>query len=484
MGEHSALDLKAPTIREVLPGQPDGLLPASALKSELTISVPMWDNLPPANAHDTLMFEWRRQNTTDPFLLLKEYTINGPLSVADFPLSLVIEASKFDGFEGVFQFRYGVSTYNGGTIDYSAIVPLVIDRTPPYGSDYPEQLVADTLQITDAYFESAGNLFFCQIPNYSDRGEGDQVAYYWVANELPDDVSLLQPIDVIDVPSTMKLVFTRSQIEAVGNHTCYAVYVLLDKAGNPSRIGASAAIEVTLVDPGLPYPQVLEASGSGSTSTLVVINAADGVTIKVPKEAVILDGETLKASWGERNKPGFFEGVIAVQPEDKRVLAVPKEYIPQQMGHSIPVRYSVKTLVGNNTLSQLLTVNVSMVPGKQMPYGQCASTSVSFASYPDTGLEVKLVTRWFLIMPGQHVCIWAAGVPAARADARFKILDNVEVTAAHIEAGFITATMTKEQVSAFKVPSEFKILTSYSFDGGITWIDENDSPSFTMSLLK
>lgn len=481
--KQSPLELAAPVIIGVLPGKPEGLLPASALANDLTISVLRWTNLPPDGTQDTLVFEWRRQNTTGAFLPLQEYIINGPLSDADFPLSRLIDAGKLDGFEGAFDFRYSVITYNGGSSDPAVTTPLVIDRTPPYGAANPEALIPDALQITNPYLDATGDLFFCTIPEYSDLGDGDKVAYYWIDDKIPDDVSGLQPIGIIDVPLDMKLVFTRSQIEAVGNHTCYAVYILVDKAGNTSRVGASPAIDVTLIARNLPYPNVLEASGVGSTSSLLVTTAANGVTIKIPKGAVIYNGETVKASWGEPGKLGFFEGAVIVQPDDQWQLKVPKEYVPQHMGHDTAVIYKVKPLVGDEIPSDKLTVKVSMISGGAMPYGQCAVTQVSFANYPAEGLEVKLLARWFLIMPGQHVRIWAAGVPAGRADAKFTILDDVEVTQGHINSGFITGAMTKAQVSAFKVSSSFKIYTSYSFDGKETWIDENDSPGFTMQLI-
>lgn len=486
--KQNPLELAAPVIIGVLPGKPEGLLPASTLANDLTISVPTWSNLPPDGTQDTLVFEWRRQNTTGAFLPLQEYIINGPLSDADFPLALVIDAGKLDGVEGAFDFRYAVITFNGGGSEYSVTAPLVIDRTPPYGAAIPEKLIPDTLQITNPYLDATGGFFFCTIPDYSDSGtggpsEGDTVTYYWIDNTIPDDVSGLQPIGVIDVPSDMRLVFTREQIEAVGNHTCYAVYILTDKAGNPSQIGASPAIDVKLIARDLPHPKVLEASGVGDTSSLVVTNAANGVTIQIPKDAVIYDGETVKASWGVSGKPGFFEGAVAVKPGDDWQLNIPKEYIPQHMGHNVVVMYKVKPLVGSETSSDELTVKVSMVSGARMPYGQCTLTEVSFANYPAEGLEVKLQVKWFLMMPGQHVRIWAAGVPVGRVDAKFTILDDVEITQAHIDAGFITGTMTKAQVSAFKVPSSFTIVTSYSFDGKVTWMDENDSPRFTMKLI-
>ena len=155
------------------------------------------------------------------------------------------------------------------------------------------------------------------------------------------------------------------------------------------------------------------------------------------------------------------------------------------MGKSITVKYEIKTVVGRVLPSEALTVDMSMIPRDSMQYGHCDVTQVSASKFPDAGLVVRLLTRWFLIMPGQYVKIYGRGVSATPglADITFPIVTDFEITQAWIDEEYVTDLIVKADITPFKVPSEITIITSFSFDGKETWMTEEASPRSKLQLI-
>ena len=97
-----------------------------------------------------------------------------------------------------------------------------------------------------------------------------------------------------------------------------------------------------------------------------------------------------------------------------------------------------------------------------------------------------MLTRWFLIMPGQYVKIYGRGVSATPglADITFPIVTDFEITQKWIDEEYITDLIIKADIIPFKVPSELTIITSFSFDGKETWTTEGGSPRSMLQLIK
>ena len=307
------IDLAAPTIMSVLPGEPLGLIPAALLSAPLQITIPLWVGFPPNDrAIDHLFLQWRPKGggpddfkdiQTDP----KGIEIKGPITDYTDPMPQSIPLAAFEDLKyGEFDFRYGVQSFNGGVqVDYSAEVPLVIDSDPPYGNSYPADLIVSQAHIVDANSATVE----VEIPVYSDSAPGDKIALYWLKGEVPEDLSSLTPIGGVQpVPTSLKLSIPEATIKAEGDGDCYAVYVLIDKAGNASRIGKSNLVQVTLGPlPAVPLPAPTVRHADDISDQLIDRQDAFlGVYVEINTEIPNWKlGDTIVAQWGATPLPAF-----------------------------------------------------------------------------------------------------------------------------------------------------------------------------------
>ena len=469
-------DLEEPQIQGVLPGLPEGLIPASALNSPLSIEVPVWTDLPPVGGVDKLSFEWRRQNTANAFNMLQSYDVKGPLAEADFPLSFDIDAGKLDFEEGPFDIRYHIVSFNGGTLSYSKIVPLVIDRTPPYKHAKPSALLLPATQITIPFFEASDDKFVCVIPEYTDHQDGDEVVYFWRTS------SGSQLIDQIPVPANRELVYTRAQIEAAKNGECYAEYQLIDKAGNSSPLSESVPIEVDMAPRSLGYVKVKGASGSSQYGKLnidfVGEGPGDGIAVNLPVAADIYEGEKVRLQWAD---PLAFNAVTLsnADPDDPLLFNVPRKNIAAHMESSlaegvdfIPVYYEVLDGVSLEVVatSAIYGLVITDILAMNYPVVQCSYVDgniLSLSKVPASGTEVS-IGIWPFMADDQHIKFKLVGLGLDDKDLEVMFFEH-KVTAGEVADKKVSATLAKAELEKFKVGVNLFFEGEVTFNNKAYW---------------
>lgn len=248
-------NLTSPEIEGVLAGNPLGLLPVSLLEAPLKLKVPVWIDFPPRDTiFDYVFLQWRPQGSSDGEykdlqLEVDGIKVPGPAPAAGTLLEFFIPVESFTDsngnvLNGAYEFRYSVKSFNGGLLSSSLPVQLVLDTIPPYGSTgYPEDLVLPVGPVIDT---NVGAIK-ADIPAYDDQAEGDKIGVFWIKGDVPDDISGLTPIGGYqDVPTDKVFSIPEAIIKAGGDGDFFAVYILLDKAGNDSRIGKSHLMQVAL----------------------------------------------------------------------------------------------------------------------------------------------------------------------------------------------------------------------------------------------
>lgn len=276
----------------------DELLPKSDQDKSLTVKIPAWGNLPPPGQTDRVILEWARDNAG--FVVLLDQPFTGPLNPGDFPVPVLISPELLR--EGKYELRYRVSLWTGAEEEASAPRKLIIDKTPPYRTDYPAELITPVGPITDDFLSQNPTGMVCEIPDYPDKQDpGDVVAVFWVKNEIPEDFSDLTPIDgVKPVPSDRKVTIPENVIQQAGDGDFLAVYVLFDRTGNPSRISGiqTPPIQVALgLLPIVPLaaPTVPLAIPDGLIDRR---DASAGVRVHVENYTNWKFGDKVEVTWG------------------------------------------------------------------------------------------------------------------------------------------------------------------------------------------
>lgn len=348
-------DMIAPQLTGTL--GPDGIIPVDDLGKDLEIYIPqLWGNAAEFPFQtDTLRFEYSLKDRNEFSNLVADIPLQGP--VQGVPGSFFITGSVVSAIpDGKYDFRYTVSNLNGTT--ESALAPLRIDLFPPYRQQNPEHFIMMQGDITDDTL--TGNLEL-EVPEYLDFEGGDKIAYAWL-DSVPEDPDDLDSIEVIDVPEDRKIVLTRAQLEDFGNGDFHAVYVLIDLAGNPSRVSKYTTSHVALG----PFPTNLlppDIPLAPDDGVLDLLDAFNGVTVEIPEYDNRDPMDELRVHWGGTHTPAL---VIPVGPSPKFPLR-------------LTVPWSVLKSEYSGTGPQDLTVSYELYRG-----------SVPAPDKPETTISVDL----------------------------------------------------------------------------------------------
>lgn len=351
--------LDAPTILNLVPPQadgtevPPGLISASALENPLEITIPKWLDFSPGSEDrfkELLHLQWRPKGSTEDFLTVNSIEIRGPETDHTFPLQEQIPVEAFKDYKNAeFEFTYQVITWNGGEANNAKEVPLVIDAEPPYGTGS----LADLMVSEDHVVDTNKDNIIVNIPPYSDSKVGDKIALYWLAGKVPDnpeDLLHLTPIGggPMLVPASLTMTVPKEKIEEIGDGDCYAVYVLIDLAGNASRIGRSNRVQVTLgllpVEP-LPAPTVRHADHL-SDGIIDREDAFAGVFVDIESEITNWKlGDYIGVKWGDTQLAPHYISVFPVAiPVAWDVLKKEYDFLtsdPSLNEQSVTVQYSL-----------------------------------------------------------------------------------------------------------------------------------------------
>ncbi|WP_410480121.1 hypothetical protein [Pseudomonas sp. DCA-1] len=290
--------LDPPTIKESLLADPaDNTVKNSVLLNpaeNLIIDLQAWDTFAPPDSglFDTL-YVYHTAATGGP-----EEMFNREFNADDkpgFPFAFTVPKAKIELWgEGEHKFSCEVQPYNGGDrIKSDGELSLIFDRVPPYGQALPAPFtpIAD---VTDANIDSVDLAF----PEYDDYKAGDTVHVYWLKS-VPDDLSEFKPVVSVPVqapPQALRV--PKKAIEDMGDGGVYALYLLVDKAGNISKLSQYLPVGVAIgpLPTGLQDPVVpLAPSGDGLIDQEDVFT---GVSVQIPEFSNFKPTDELEVTWG------------------------------------------------------------------------------------------------------------------------------------------------------------------------------------------
>ncbi|WP_175651643.1 hypothetical protein [Pseudomonas sp. Marseille-P9899] len=282
-------EIAAPTVPDIIPGDPDGLILASVLANPLKVTIPTWRVGPfPPGFSETLTLRWAQQGTGQ-YLTILEQTVPRD---AIFPLELFIPVENF--IEGRRLLGYEVSTWDNSDL-VSQDLPLRLDTTPPYDLESPVALTLEAAVITDAWLDENQGELLATITAYADKEPGDSAFLFWL-REVPDDVGDI-PIDgMIELDTVMDFKLTREFLAAAGDGDWYALYIIRDRAGNLSRVSYPTKVSVALgaLPSNLQDPVVPLALGDGIDRD----DAFLGVVVEIPQFDGGKNGDLIQVKWG------------------------------------------------------------------------------------------------------------------------------------------------------------------------------------------
>lgn len=295
----------------VLPGNPvidplDGTLNKDALTRDLPVNVSAWADLPPISgivSELTLLWGKARSDGSPPaddegYTVVDSRQVTGPPENITFPIALTVPKDDLAP-DGRYYLRTRVAHYSSGNFIYSTPMALITDSEPPYRHAAPAAMTLPALPVTDQYLSDNGDKVIGTIAQYDDYQPGDKVAYYWGALPPPDLPEDATPVDVISVDGAtwpLPVTFSGEVIRAAGDGGCYALYALIDKATNISRLSTYVRVPVALgpLPAGLQNPVVpLAVDG-----LLDLKDAIEGVVVEIPAFTGHKHSDSIKVSWG------------------------------------------------------------------------------------------------------------------------------------------------------------------------------------------
>jgi hypothetical protein len=299
-GGAGPLEIQSPDVRLiVIDGDATGLILREKLNADQAITIAAWDGpLPPAPFTETFRLQIARRGSSEWMTLLPEHTYVGGTAWQALPFTLPSSFMLAPENEGGFDLRYEHVNYFD-VPDYSARVPIHIDKVPPNGSIPPAKMTyAFTPPITDATFGADDFLEFT-IPGWTGDPADVQVAFGWLKGELPEDPADIDLIGPEPIVAGGKVKIPKDKFDAAGDGACCGGYVLIDKAGNISSLSMyelmSVALGPTPTPVPLPAPNVTDSTG-GELLRSDIVNG--GVIVTFGKITNGKPSDQIALKWG------------------------------------------------------------------------------------------------------------------------------------------------------------------------------------------
>ncbi|MFV3405048.1 hypothetical protein ACNFIC_13955 [Pseudomonas sp. NY15463] len=256
-----------------------------------SIQVPEWF----FSAKDILRIEHSRDNLE--FAVIHEEEIKYYDDFPDFPYSVKLDTS-LDALspEGVHYFRSYVLADNFEE-SHSPSLLLRLDRVPPYARTLPAKFNPVPL-VTDASLTANGGKVILELPAYADWQEGDVVFWYWL-KEVPADIKDIEAVGTVaSTGQVQQLEVPEAVVRKIGDGGLFAVYILVDKAGNISPISDYVAIDVALDTlPTVFADPVVPLATPADNHLIDQGDALEGVEVWVPLFANWKSTDTVKVTW-------------------------------------------------------------------------------------------------------------------------------------------------------------------------------------------
>lgn len=339
-GRADADPFPSPDVSAVtLPGNPAGLFSRASLDAGIALKVPAWSTIPT----DPVEKEYIRVQLARPGASSYETVdeVEFIPGTTQLPLAVTIPSTWLlqDANEGPFNLRYQQENYLG-TISNSDDVLVFVDKVPPNGTAAPDKLTfAFTPPIVDATL--TGTDLEAVVPDWTGSAEGDQVAFTVVADTLPEDPNDIVPIDVVTLAADRKIKFPVALLKDLpdGNY-CFG-YVIVDKAGNRSRISIYDLIPLALgTFPPAPYPPltVPEHEDDGKVDRA---DALQGVYAEFSRILHAKPTDKIAIIWGAKELP--YRTPVGANPPSRMSISVIWDHMRDEYGQAtVPVDTDVE----------------------------------------------------------------------------------------------------------------------------------------------
>ncbi|RON11637.1 hypothetical protein [Pseudomonas frederiksbergensis] len=266
----------------------------------LTPGILAWPNLPPPGASDRVTLYLDNGSGRWDKVAEHEFTIpagGGPFPES-FPYPMPINANYLPD-DATCRLKYIITDYTDFETE-SSETQVICDRLPPLKHLPPNALKLAADYLDDDNLPVGGDLSVT-IPGYPDWESSDKIAIYLVdAAEIPEDPTDATLVFLNNVPSP-GITDTPVQIPAAsirnfGDAECVFLYVLIDKAQNPSAVSVHKTVGLTFgpLPANLHPPKVPQAD----PGPLVNEHVRAGVSVWLDKYDNWKAGDKVRVTWG------------------------------------------------------------------------------------------------------------------------------------------------------------------------------------------
>lgn len=325
-------------------------------------------------------------------------------------------------------------------------------------------------KLTARYLEQNGDEVKAGLPAYTTPRPWDRITWYW--GSTPGSLEQGGVIELDDQNHSAPVTITvpGDLIRSRGDGLRYVWYEVHDRAGNPSLRSDFVELDVaaTPIPRVLPHVTIKELSTTAPSGILDPLKAMNGVTVTIPSEAVIYEGEGVFVLWGEKGTPGSYRTNTPILP-GSRDYHIPSEKVRYHINRTLVVGYEViEPGVVDPHTSNPFNLKVERLTGT--PAVQCDKVTggrLSVASVPDGGVAKFTLGRWSHMGTEQFVTIVVRGLSTSNQQLDIPVVTELSVPAAGqtIDVGQIT----KANLQRFKLNNQLEVRVRVSFDGKLTW---------------
>jgi hypothetical protein len=358
-------DIAMPDVPGIIDAS-DGTLSADAVRAPLEVIIPEWDQYADFTGdQDVVSLEWAPGHNPAPgdFKVVDDKTLTAPINpVVDFPVTLHVPVAEMSP-DGPYTLRYHILTANGEDAR-CANIPIICDSMPPWKHYEPGKMVLPVTQLTDAELATMPNGMVAKLADYAhaDWQAGDKVAFYWIAAPLdPDKLPL--PVNVAGVSGAVapEVTYPLATLQLSEDKDYYAVYILMDKAGNRSPLSDFVRVDVALgpLPSGLQLPVVPLAPPDGEVNQP---DATAGVYVHIPSFSNYKPRDRIEVTWGTHVLDSEEIGAAPTFPFPVKVPSpVLVGQYNLQTGGAQPTNVSYRVLRGKvPSAEQAITIDVDL----------------------------------------------------------------------------------------------------------------------------
>ncbi|EPN65072.1 hypothetical protein A245_09301, partial [Pseudomonas syringae pv. actinidiae ICMP 19096] len=229
----------------------------------------------------------------------------------------------------------------------------------------------------------------------------------------------------------------------------------------------------------LPPPDIEKAliespSEAGVNGYIFAQQMVNGVTIRIPPEAVIGETDQVQMHWDGYGSTGRF--IAYPSPDDPRLFEIPPAAVPANMGKRLDVYYRVSPVSEPAGTSRVFNLEVRRIsdgwPFIQIMRPRVTDARLPLASVPAEGAGLDLLS-WTYMAQGQRVRIKAVGLLQSGVEQTLGLRtgEAEPLTEAEYQARQVSVFIPRAFLENLKKDSATNFVTvEVSFDEGTSYI--------------